>query len=702
MNSNEKTICIDSTTNLSSMLTLRKTKRRGFHSQTCMFSVMAAFTIGLAMGIFFLPLIGLTSAKSPSLTSKNNNNSNALHFTGSLRAANSNDSMYSTNNDDDNAGQVVVVGKVFKYDFKSSIAANSKNSKKHNKNQIHARKTQPDIARNANSFTPTTINNNFLNPTIYSSVSFISDEKYSTENILNTLNNGKLARKVNNDYRVEVDDAAIEIPDDGVNDDNNNNDDYEMKMEREFTSYNSRRRHPASLLNIDEKVKVSSSSSSTLQRNNDNNNNNDFVESNIDDDDDLEQHDKIGVKLQQSRLYSNYNRRREDDENEDDSLHEKEDDSYEMENNETLRRIVDDDIYWGQVIELQQPIGFNKRDTEDWRNYLESNTTEIIRIEAGCGRMQNRLVTFSDGVKACVRYRQNTDQIQGELFSFYLGRLLNISNLAPSTAAVIDWDAKLWSQVKDHIIESQWKSARPIVLTKWIPELEPSGIPVPFRPLERHLNKEDIRNMTIFDDDENAMKSTQILIDRLKPKKHKSNFDIDQSSKHFWQRKKIILSDRMIEKFVELAQWSDLIVFDYLIANLDRVVNNLYNFQWNADIMAAPAHNLARQINSQLLVFLDNESGLLHGYRLLKKYEAYHGLLLDNLCMFRKSTIDALKTLRFSDPGRLLNESFEHTTSSKVRDVLPPLPEKSTKILLDRIDRVLQQVEKCKEIFSNR
>lgn len=668
-----KTIDIEQDQDGKMFVSLLRKKRRAFHSQTCMFSVVAAFTIGLAMGIFFLPLIGLTSAKSPSVTSRSNNNT-ALHFA-SLRINNSLNSMYI---DDDDAGQVVgKSSKLFKYDFKSSIGANSKN-KKHNKNQIHARRAQDISPRNANSFTPTTINNNFLNPTIYSSVSFISDEKSSTENILNSLNNGKLVQNVNNDYGAEVDDAAMQISDDGVNNDDNNNnrssgnedDDVEMKMERELVRYNS------------QQGKVE-------------NMNNDFV------DDDLE-HDKIRVKLQQSYFMPNGDEILSDH----DDAYEKsrrvqqaKENFYEKENNETLRRIVDDDIYWGQAIELRQPVGFSERDTEDWRNYLDANSTEIIRIEQGCGRMQNRLVTFSDGVKACVRYRQNTDQIQGELFSFYLGRLLNITNLAPSTAAVIDWDAKLWSQVKDHIIESQWKSSRPIVMTKWIASLEPSGIPEPFRPLERHLNKDDIKNFTIVEDD-GAMKSTQILIDRLKPTRHTG--DNHQSVKQLWQSKKAVVNDRMFTKFVELAQWSDLIIFDYLIANLDRVVNNLYNFQWNADIMAAPAHNLAKQINSQLLVFLDNESGLLHGYRLLKKYEAYHGLLLDNLCMFRKSTIEALKILRDSDPGKLLNEFFERTASAKVRDVLPPLPEKSIKILLDRVDRVLQQVEKCKEMFSNR
>lgn len=212
--------------------------------------------------------------------------------------------------------------------------------------------------------------------------------------------------------------------------------------------------------------------------------------------------------------------------------------------------------------------------------------------------------------------------------------------------------------------------------------------------------------MTVSEHDDEG-KPSHVLIDRLKTNYHdngssSNNSGGDANRKKLWRKKKITLNERMFQHFVELAQWSDLIIFDYLIANLDRVVNNLYNYQWNADIMAAPAHNLARKKDSQLLVFLDNESGLLHGYRLLKKYEAYHSLLLDDLCVFRKSTIEALRYLRDSNAGELLNEIFEQITTNKVRDVLPPLPEKSIKILSDRIDHVLQQVQKCQDMYSNR
>lgn len=343
--------------------------------------------------------------------------------------------------------------------------------------------------------------------------------------------------------------------------------------------------------------------------------------------------------------------------------------------------VIERDIYWGATVESALPVGFNHRQTENWNEYLRSGV--VTKMEPGCGRMQNRMVTFQDGTRACARYRQNTDQIQGELFSFYLGRLLNINNLAPSGASIIDMKSSTWQQATGDIQTAQWKSMKPVVLTKWLPDLEPAGIPQPFQPLERHLNKLDVHNIT---------KSSEAIA----PPVDNMSSDGD-SEREFRPLKKATL-----KRLIELAQWSDLIVFDYLIANLDRVVNNLYNYQWNADIMAAPAHNLAQQRDTALLVFLDNESGLLHGYRLLKKYEAYHGLLLDNLCVFRRPTVEALRQLRADGVGGRLQRMFEATTQSSVREVLPPLPEKSIKILNDRIDRVLGQVQKCRELFSSR
>ncbi|XP_067633999.1 extracellular serine/threonine protein kinase four-jointed [Eurosta solidaginis] len=352
-------------------------------------------------------------------------------------------------------------------------------------------------------------------------------------------------------------------------------------------------------------------------------------------------------------------------------------------------------IYWGDLVERALPQGFSAQDTRDWNAYVASQTA-VQRLEQGCGRMQNRLLIFSDGTRACARYRQNTDQIQGELFSFYLGRLLNMSNLAPSAVLTVNVESEKWSNVVRDITQAQWKQMRPVVLTRWLPNLEPAGIPQPFQPLDRHLNKYDVWNIT-----------TSLMAPQesdVNSKQTNPSYSVKQLRNALDSKTNITITPNSLalERLVELAQWSDLIVFDYLIANLDRVVNNLYNYQWNAEIMAAPAHNLACQSSSQLLIFLDNESGLLHGYRLLKKYEAYHGLLLNNLCVFREPTIRALRQLREAGAGRKLRELFEQTTSEEVRDVLPTLPDKSIKILIDRIDRVLGQVDNCKQLMNAR
>ncbi|XP_011182954.2 extracellular serine/threonine protein kinase four-jointed [Zeugodacus cucurbitae] len=356
--------------------------------------------------------------------------------------------------------------------------------------------------------------------------------------------------------------------------------------------------------------------------------------------------------------------------------------------------IIKSNIYWGELVERALPQGFSAQDTRDWNAYVTSETA-VQRLEAGCGRMQNRLLIFRDGTRACARYRQNTDQIQGELFSFYLGRLLNMTNLAPSAILTVNVESEKWSNVVHDITQAQWKQQRPVVLTRWLPNLEPAGIPQPFQPIDRHLNKQDVWNITL------ALTTTDGMGGSASADESDNMFHRDSHSLDSSINISITPNSLALERLVELAQWSDLIVFDYLIANLDRVVNNLYNFQWNAEIMAAPAHNLARQSNSQLLIFLDNESGLLHGYRLLKKYEAYHGLLLNNLCVFREPTIRALRQLREAGAGRKLREIFEQTASAEVRDVLPTLPDKSVKTLNDRIDRVLGQVDKCKQMISN-
>lgn len=312
--------------------------------------------------------------------------------------------------------------------------------------------------------------------------------------------------------------------------------------------------------------------------------------------------------------------------------------------------VIEDDIFWGKKVENALPKGYGDDENEKWRNYVDNAVA--IRLEEGCGRMQNRLVTFQDGVKGCVRYRQNLDQIQGELFSFYLAQLLNLPNLAPSTVSLVDLTLKTWQYLSSYIASAQWNSNRPIVITKFISNLSTANIPKKFRPPETGLSHRELLRRN---------------------------------------------ESQNLKEYAELAQWSDLVIFDYLTANLDRVVNNLYNKQWNANMMEAPAHNLAKRMDD-LLVFLDNESGLLHGYRVLRKYEPYHALLLENLCIFRRKTVLALEKLRREQNiEKLFKDMFEKNTDKKIRDYLPLLPRKSIKILNERLEKVHNQINKCRK-----
>ncbi|KAI5634258.1 extracellular serine/threonine protein kinase four-jointed [Phthorimaea operculella] len=357
--------------------------------------------------------------------------------------------------------------------------------------------------------------------------------------------------------------------------------------------------------------------------------------------------------------------------------------------------VLYNNVYWGPEVENAMPQGYGLNSAELWERYV--NQSEIVSMENGCGRMQNRLVTFKDGLQACVRYRQNTDQIQGEIFSFYVAKLLNLTNLAPSVVKIVDVKDKLWESVANDIATAQWNSNRAVVLTQYIPSLEQAKIPDIFKPSNRHLNKNDVLSISIKEN-ESTDNSKQILLNKLKSKNIKAKKEVRENFDHIDMK----LNKKTTDLFVELAQWSDLIIFDYLTANLDRIVNNLFNFQWNVNIMNGPAHNLARKMDSGLLIFLDNESGLLHGYRLLKKYNVYHSVMLENLCVFRRRTIDSLKNLYSANVGVLLSKMFHEKNNAVIRDILPPLPEKNAKILHERIGKVLSQVELCEEKFATR
>lgn len=276
--------------------------------------------------------------------------------------------------------------------------------------------------------------------------------------------------------------------------------------------------------------------------------------------------------------------------------------------------------------------------------------------------MQNRLVIFDDGRKACARYRINIDQMQGEIFSYYLSRLLDVGNVPPSVAVNPDLSDPKWSPVHDQVITAQWSDQKVAILTPWLDTLKTAYIPAEFREDNRALHP---------------------------------------TATH--------LEGKTSQQLHELLQWSDLIVFDYLTGNLDRIVNNMFNKQWNPDMMVSPAHNLEKVgggykggANKEgMLVFLDNESGLFHSYRLLDKYGHFHDSLLNSLCIFRRSTSDTIKDLhRDRNVGQKLQGLFEK--HEPLHGFIPEMPQSNVRKLQERVDAVYRQISKCENMYGNR
>ncbi|XP_053396151.1 four-jointed box protein 1-like [Mercenaria mercenaria] len=304
-------------------------------------------------------------------------------------------------------------------------------------------------------------------------------------------------------------------------------------------------------------------------------------------------------------------------------------------------------ILWPSVIVDKCPQGFRKEEQVAWKRKVEN--FDIVKVEAGCGSMQNRLITFNDSTRACVRYRMNTDQLQGEIYSYYLSNLLGMHYTPPTTLHKVE-NSRQWRDVGEDIIAAKWSENKPIIVTKWIESLEPVYMPDQMKDMKRKLHQENYQLYDMADGD-----------------------------------------------LCDLVQWTDLIIFDYISANLDRVVNNVFNLKWNHKMLEKPIHNLEKSKRTGQFVFVDNESGLFHGYRLLETYGEYHKALLDKVCIFRPSTAQAIETLYAKgDAGLRVQQLYED--SEQLHGHLPRMHAKNMQMLQSRINDVYKHMQLCRHI----
>ncbi|XP_031612344.2 four-jointed box protein 1 [Oreochromis aureus] len=306
---------------------------------------------------------------------------------------------------------------------------------------------------------------------------------------------------------------------------------------------------------------------------------------------------------------------------------------------------LEDGIFWNEWLEDTLPAGFTEEYAVAWQK--KARTYRVVKLEPGCGRISNQLATFADGTKACVRYGINADQVQGETLTYYLARLLGITNLPPLVLSQLDSDSEQWESVRTRIDGLQWNDRAVVSLTQWISNLTGVITPAPLRQESSGLHpaREELWNKTAAE-------------------------------------------------LLELMQWTDLIVLDYLTANFDRLVSNLFSLQWDSRVMERDTNNLLKTPRGDL-VFIDNEAGLVHGFRVLNMWEKYHNTVLSSVCVFRKRTTQRVAELHTRrDSRQRLLELYRD--SEPLSQELGFLSDEHAGVLQDRIDRLYTHIVHCK------
>lgn len=310
---------------------------------------------------------------------------------------------------------------------------------------------------------------------------------------------------------------------------------------------------------------------------------------------------------------------------------------------------VEDGIFWSEWLEGLFSGGFSQEHAREWQERVR--TCRIVKLEPGCGRMSNQLATFADGTKACVRYGINVDQVQGEVLTYYLARMLGITNLPPLVLSQLSPDSEQWAAVRTRTDALQWSERAVVSLTKWVANLSGVVTPAPLRQESSGLHP------------------------RLRE-----------------------LANKTAAELLELMQWTDLILFDYLTANFDRLVSNLFSRQWDSRVMERDTNNLLRTPAGDI-VFIDNEAGLVHGFRVLDMWEKYHSAVLSSVCVFRRRTTQRVAELhRRRDSRKALLELYRD--SEPLSSQLGFLSDEHAGILQDRIGRLHKHISHCKGTYG--
>lgn len=284
--------------------------------------------------------------------------------------------------------------------------------------------------------------------------------------------------------------------------------------------------------------------------------------------------------------------------------------------------------------------------------FLKARHSRVVSLQQKCGRMKNRMAIFEDGTKACCRYRENPNELRGELYTYYLSKVLRTWNVPPTVFVRLNFSSEQWKEVAAVAKATGWLNGHGLVMTMYVEKLEPEYLPVQLKVANSSLMPKSFATLSVV------------------------------------EREKLL-------------QWSDLIVMDYLTGHSDRLFCNLINLQWTPTMLERPIHNLARSTDTNTLVLFDNESAFWIGYGIARHNYKYYHLqkeFLQKLCVFRQSTLHILQSMNGdANPVSIIRDNFRRSDPAGFIE-LGNLPAKAWDEFHSRLHHLLLWVEDCARI----
>jgi four-jointed box protein 1 len=295
--------------------------------------------------------------------------------------------------------------------------------------------------------------------------------------------------------------------------------------------------------------------------------------------------------------------------------------------------IVEDKIFWSKHLENLLPDGLTDYALNEFRRKVMNSRVKSVHAAKWnlCGRPKNQFITLDDNSTACARYRHPQDNlVYGEILSFYLSRLLGLDNVPAVSLSRLDSQSVQWQG--QNFSAADWKDGQIVAMIQWIDDLSHT--------------RSRVRMPTLL---LSAYESG-----------HPLTYQTNQ------------LYNATADQLTAIVQWTDMIVFDYVIGHYDRVASMQDGAEQESNplIMHDSIRNLRRAWPTGKLWLLDNECGLLDAYTLLygqnagitgERFLRYHQRILQSLCIFRRQTVDRVRWLASkSRPDQILLHVVEN------------------------------------------